>query len=318
MTTTDYGLPTVAAIQGNWNALSFFPDHHATAAIDSARNMLEKFRAFVDKIAQEGGAIDADSEFETYRQRCVSLFRRAWATEGGCMSSFITGPSKFPVAKNAKRMASRDRAYAAITEHATAARKAVERRAWPHGHPDGPVRGSNPDAPEILRERIANAKAQQERMRDVNKAIRAAKPKTPDAQAEAVRLLTGWPWAICRKLIEPDFCGRVGFADYELTNNSANIRRMEQRLAVIENRREQGDRASEHNTTEGAVRVERDTTADRIKLIFPGKPSAKARDMLKSRGFRWSPTAGAWQRHLNNADIWAAECALKDLQNDTP
>lgn len=35
-------------------------------------------------------------------------------------------------------------------------------------------------------------------------------------------------------ILQPDFCGRVGYADYELTNNNANIRRMKQRLEQLE------------------------------------------------------------------------------------
>lgn len=36
----------------------------------------------------------------------------------------------------------------------------------------------------------------------------------------------------------------------------------------------------------------------RDKLVIDGKPPRETIQMLKSNGFRWSPTNGAWQRQL--------------------
>jgi len=56
--------------------------------------------------------------------------------------------------------------------------------------------------------------------------------------------------------------------------------------------------------------------AARIQLTFPGKPDPAVRDVLKSNGFRWAPSAGAWQRHLNNAGRYAAKRVLSALQTE--
>ena len=42
---------------------------------------------------------------------------------------------------------------------------------------------------------------------------------------------------------------------------------------------------------------------NRVQILFPGKPSDEIRARLKSNGFRWSPTAGAWQR-MPSAWAW--------------
>jgi hypothetical protein len=48
-------------------------------------------------------------------------------------------------------------------------------------------------------------------------------------------------------------------------------------------------------------------------MIFPGKPDEHTRRLLKANGFRWSPSQGAWQRHLNEAGRWAAERVMKAI-----
>lgn len=58
-----------------------------------------------------------------------------------------------------------------------------------------------------------------------------------------------------------------------------------------------------------AAEVIRNREAMRLQLIFNGKPGEAARNKLKSNGFRWAPSTGAWQRLLNNN----AEHALKRI-----
>ena len=50
-------------------------------------------------------------------------------------------------------------------------------------------------------------------------------------------------------------------------------------------------------------------------FIFPGKPDEDTRSLLKSHAFKWSPSRGAWVRHLNNAGLWAAKTIRAVLDN---
>ena len=45
---------------------------------------------------------------------------------------------------------------------------------------------------------------------------------------------------------------------------------------------------------------------NRLQLIFEEKPDADQRQELKSNGFKWAPSQGAWQRQLNQNAIRAA------------
>lgn len=60
-------------------------------------------------------------------------------------------------------------------------------------------------------------------------------------------------------------------------------------------------------------RLVRNTTLDRVQLIFDAKPSPEIVRELKSRAFRWSPREGAWQRQLTRNGLWAAEAVVKAI-----
>jgi Domain of unknown function (DUF3560) len=153
----------------------------------------------------------------------------------------------------------------------------------------------DPDAIDKLKEKIAAAVARQDFMKAGNKIVKSKK-LTIEQKIEQLKAA-----GHSAMILQPDFCGRVGYADYELTNNNANIRRMKQRLEQLEkalvNAVEVGDTEEEYPDLDLVVRHAR--TINRIQLIFSGKPSVQIRNLLKSHGFRWAPSEGAWQRHLN-------------------
>lgn len=96
---------------------------------------------------------------------------------------------------------------------------------------------------------------------------------------------------------------------YLLKNLAGNIRSVKQRIATLEAVATIDDTDIERN----GVTISKDVAENRVRLYFPGKPSDEVRSRLKASGFRWSPRAGAWQRHLNNAGIYAAERILDSL-----
>lgn len=163
------------------------------------------------------------------------------------------------------------------------------------------VSSDDPDAVDKLTEKVAKLEALQTRMVEANKLVRKFKN---DQAAGCVALQeAGFTAEQAQGLFKPDFCGRIGFADYQLTNNSANIRRIKERIQQL-------GKAEERETSEkeiGEVRIVQNAEANRVQIFFASKPAEAIRDELKRRGFRWSPMEGAWQRHLNNSGIYWAE-----------
>lgn len=172
----------------------------------------------------------------------------------------------------------------------------------------GGISSDDPEAVTKLLAQIEQAETTQARMVAANKAVRKSDRVELAAQ--------GFSEARIGQLFTPDFCGRIGFANFELTNNSANIRRMKQRVEQL--RAEHAQRKPDSTpllkiaTPEG-VTIEENAEMNRLQIFFPGKPSDEIRARLKSNGFRWSPNAGAWQRQLNNGARWAAKRALEAM-----
>ena len=55
------------------------------------------------------------------------------------------------------------------------------------------------------------------------------------------------------------------------------------------------------------ITIEVSQEDNRVKIFFPGKPEEEKRKELKSYGFHWSPTEGAWMRMLSNSAVYYAK-----------
>lgn len=158
----------------------------------------------------------------------------------------------------------------------------------------------DPNVVEKLADKIERLEKQQELMKQANKLIKKN-------DLEGLKDL-GFSDGVITQLFKPDFCGRIGFADYVLTNNSANIRRLKQRLE-----KEQAKANLETSQMEiNGVKIVDNVKENRTQIFFDSKPKEEIRLQLKSCGFRWSPTNGCWQRHLSGqAKYYAQQIAKK-------
>lgn len=156
----------------------------------------------------------------------------------------------------------------------------------------------DPNAAEKLEDKITRLEQRQERMKATNKLVR---------KNDREGLLDlGYSEQAIDALFKPDFAGRTGYPDYLLTNNSAEIRRLKQRLQQIQAHR--ADQTSEREIN--GVRIVDNVEENRLQMFFPTKPAAHIRALLKSHGFRLSPSQGCWQaRRGPNAQYWSDQIA---------
>jgi hypothetical protein len=160
------------------------------------------------------------------------------------------------------------------------------------------ISSSDPHAVEKLTEKMEGLKKRQEHMKDVNAYYRKHKtckgfPEMSDAVAVKfdANIQNAHSWE------------KQPFPTWRLSNNNAEIKRCEKRIAEITRNRDVGFSGWEF---EGGHAVA-DSADNRLRLFFDEKPNEQTRTQLKIRGFKWAPTQGAWQRQLTANAIYAAE-----------
>ena len=110
---------------------------------------------------------------------------------------------------------------------------------------------------------------------------------------------------------------QVPFPPYELTSARQKIKAAEERAEQLKKLKAKAEQPAEDNyPVVDGVEVVENAEAMRIQLIFDGKPDEQTRALLKSNGFRWSPSFGAWQRHLTDNGKYATRMLLENLKQE--
>lgn len=155
------------------------------------------------------------------------------------------------------------------------------------------ISSDDPQAIAKLKDKLAVLESTQAFMKAANKCVKSS-------NKAAFMNLPHATEKIWLEITTPDYLKRTGFADYTLRNNSANIRRVKQRIAQLE-RLEQLVTAEK---TINGVRVVINTEANRVQLFFPNKPNEDIINRLRSRGFRFSRSEGnAWQQFISRSAV---------------
>lgn len=279
------------------NGTSWTPEQRGPQEIGMyARQLAHDYAELAKLATTDAKRADLAREFERYRAGYRTRYVARLSAMSRCVSTAITGGSNFNVRRAEKANRSAEARTTDLIEYRKRAIAAIRRTLTPELQP---IMAGDGDAITRLDAQIEKAERTQALMAASNAAIR--KKAGPEAQIAALVAL-GHPRGVAVSLLQADDMGRIGFASYQLTNNGANIRRMKERRAAIAT-------AKETPATEcaGAVARLEDCPADnRVRLFFPGKPDADVRARLKSAGFRWSPTIGAWQAYRNPRSIEVA------------
>jgi hypothetical protein len=289
---------------------SFVPEQRANQVRADYANHLRRIRETLDKYATDDSSRAlVDAQFERYRANFRKHYTAWLSAKSRIMSPMISGGSNFPVRRMEKaNRAERNRGDDLLKwqERALRAILRILRKA------------TAADPLEDLREQLAKREARQEQSKKINAIIRKHRGK-PDAQVAGLMAELGISEAGAREILKPDVMGHVGIPDYSLRNNLANIKRIRGRIAELEAK----ERVKETLRAEGAEmrarefnggRLVENVELDRLQLIFPGKPSEPIRKLLKSNGFRWAPSEGAWQRQLTGNAHAAARLVIARIE----
>lgn len=238
---------------------------------------------------------------ERYSKKMAEYFNRESSIGMMCPSVLISGASNFPTKKKEKQVAAWDRNRQFYTE-AQGILSKIENILYGREI----IKSDDERAIEKLEEKLEDMKNLQERMKAANKAIRLIDTEAGD---DLLREM-GYSEESIEELRKPDFCGRLGYPDYVLTNNNANIHRVEERLNSLKATKERGRSEQEYKT----FKVVENTEAMRYQILFDGKPDEEIRSLLKGNGFKWAPSQGAWQRQITANGKWALDRVVEKLK----
>lgn len=268
--------------------------------VDEAAALAERQKARVDPMYHE----KIDGLLDTYSRKLAANMNSRFAIDARVPSILITGGSNFPVRKKEKQNAARDSNY----------------REWQdiQGLLDkirstgmGGISADDPQAVQKLESKLAGLEKSQETMKAVNAYYRKNKtidgcPHITPERAEQLKASMAKDYHLEDK----------PYPTWALSNNSAEIRRIKSRIADLSQQKAIGYVGWEF---EGG-KVEANTDANRLQVMFDDKPDEATRTELKNNGFRWSPNAEAWQRQLTDNAYRAANyvTAIAPLTGEKP
>lgn len=267
------------------------------------RSAVDKAYDIADRVAEKKPE-EAERAYrlaERYSKKMAEYYNKESSIGMMCPSILISGGSNFPVRKKEKQVAAWERNHQ-FYEYVQGILTKIENILYGREI----IKSDDERDIEKLEEKLEDMKNLQEQMKAANKAIRL---KDTEAGNDLLREM-GYSEEAITELRKPDFCGRVGYPDYELSNNNANIHRVEERLKSLKAAKERGSSEQEYKT----FKVVENTEAMRYQIIFDGKPEADVRTLLKSNGFKWAPSQGAWQRQITANGKWALERVVEKLK----
>lgn len=268
----------------NWT--SFNPEKRG-------KQLIEEFNGILLEDLKE---IEAASEEQknAYVSKFRSLFSSWIGAKSNCASSVITGGSGFNVRRAEKANRSEHNKYELFTYWRSKAKNAILKSLEPEKTYSSEL--------DRYRADLANRIKLQEIMKNCNAIIKKAKGKECTSELMAA----GLSEKNAIEIQKPSNFGGPGFARFNLTNNLANIKRVEERIQILEAKEQASKNEQPVKYFEGG-KVEINYQLDRVLIVHDTKPDSSVISSLKRSGFHWSPRSGAWMRQITPIAIRQAE-----------
>lgn len=211
-----------------------------------------------------------DKLLSWYKSAYAGWINKSNANGAGHVSAMISGPSGFNHRKHEKYMAREGKLweeYSNISDISSHISKIITG--------DRIIKSDDANAIEKLQEKLAKAQAEHQEYKDYNAKARKE--------------------------------GKGPLPAYVLSNSNGRLKNIKDRIAHLERLAKNAEATPQIETEINGVRIIDNLEAQRLQMFFDGKPDAEIRKELKSNGFRWTPSIGAWQRYRNYNAMATAE-----------
>ena len=237
-------------------------------------------------------------------RKLAENYNKRSAIDARVPSILITGGSNFPVAKKEKQNAARDRNMEEYRDI-----QGILDKIRSVGM--GGIMSDDKNAIAKLTSKTEALERLQAHMKAVNAYYRKHKsldgcPDLYDGEAEKIKASMFASWR----------ASPVPFESYEISTNNANIRRIRQRIETLEKEAQRAESAAKEPEQGDGFILQENYDIGRIQFLFDDKPDEDTRSLLKSHGFRWAPSEGAWQRLLNDNGRSAARAVKAALEKE--
>lgn len=271
---------------------SFSPERRGEQMI---KEYSEELTGDIEELKTGGASDESISDYKTRYERYFSSYLGA---KSNCFSVMITGGSNFPVRRHEKANRSEQKHYEIFREWRQRAKKAILRKAKPAATYKSEL--------ERYRAELAAMQHNHELMKEGNKRIKAANKSGEDITEYLTTTFNIQPHMIAHTM-------RWGFG---LTNNNANMKRVEQQIKLLETKEaiKEKNPITRYNFEGGYLLVNYEV--DRLQVFFDSRPSSTELQEWKQKGlnsYNWSPTAKAWQRKITPNAMYHVKNMLPKL-----
>lgn len=287
-------------------AISFFDYRQGSVtaeyrqSVDEAVKIAERQKKRVDPMYHE----KIDRLLDTYCRKLAANMNHHNEIMARVPSVMIAGPSNFPVRKKEKQNAAMD---SNMQEWRDIQGLLDKIRSTGRGG----ISADDPEAVSKLQEKLSGLEESQETMKAANAYYRKHKtldgcPQLTPEQVEKLKADMAQGWHLEGK----------PFASWALSNNNAEIHRVKARIESLTRKADTPFTGWEFD----GGKVEINKEENRLQIFFDEKPGPDTRAELKGQGFRWAPSAEAWQRQLTDNAFRAADYldCIKPVTGEKP
>ena len=278
---------------------SFSPEERARMYINDYEDLLQSDLKIIPK-----------EEHERYIAKFREWVRTLFEKHSRILSVMITGPARFPNARNEKANNSYDAAVNEFFEWRKRASKAIERNIE---NAKSPEQKENEQWVSLKRDMDFNIGTCVEidtgknnysyRTAFTNSIFGKIERLANNGKANLVLKALDYI-----KQIQED--ERIGIKKPLFTSRHKIWKLKEVCEQAIQKKEELNNKESDEIEFDGG-KVVKNYSEDRLQILFDKKPDPDMIYNLKHNGFRWSPRFKAWQRQLTSNSFYACERVLK-------